>query len=130
MPGNAYNVGQGDQPDRYLQAITSYRETILTLFQMLIQTSWPELKSTSTVFITVEKSLRDTIDNLERLGEDPERNRVEIGPVLKALYRALKELDGASMLADDSKVQVRLQSLDKVEICREYLKLAVDLMNF
>lgn len=97
---------------------------------MLIQTSWPELTSKSTVFITVDKGLRDTIYSLELLGEDPVNDRVDITVVLNALNDALIELVGASMLADDKKVQFRLTSLNKVRVCREHLNLAINLMNY
>jgi hypothetical protein len=130
VPNNAYNFVPGEQPDRYLQTICSYKAAILNLLQMLIvETSWPELKSESTVFKTVDKELRDTIYNLEILGEDPVDNRIDIEAVLNALNVAYIALVEASMFADETKVHVRIEGLHKIRECRGHLRVAVGLMN-
>lgn len=129
-PNNITSLNPGfyEPSDQYLKHISAIREVIWSLSALLIDTDWRRLTSDSRELKTMEEQLRDVIKDLERLGKDPSKGRIDMDAILNALCSALVELYKASDLSDVPDFLARSSRYENFIACRNYLNLAISLM--
>ena len=118
----AKRSGSSQQP----MTIFAYKEVIDRLSLMLISENWGNLQSNSAMLETVESVLRDTIKNLEKLEREGKKGNADIDSVLVAVKKAHIALTKASVYLRKGNIKYP----DYIDSCREYLNLAVNLLNF
>jgi hypothetical protein len=122
------NPGFYEPSDQYLMHISASREVIRSLSALLIDTDWRRLTCDSRELKTMEEQLRVVIKDLELLGNNPSKGKIDMDAILNALYSALVELYKASDLSDTPDILTRSSRYDNFIACRNYLNLAITLM--
>ncbi len=117
--------GSSTAAHRYLAQISAYRETILQISNILLDTSQFELGSNHPRLINYEKQIADVIRNLENLDSAPAGVKFKKQAVLTALNNARDELGMALLLLKASDPEKAVRGVKNITRCRGHLNLAL-----